>query len=79
MSRGLTSMGLSMNERRSDNKFRLRAAVVKGDVRTVSACSRLLGLSRSTILVYLRELDISIVDDTVMKMTKGSHIYHIDS
>lgn len=75
----LERMGTSSALGREENEWKLERAIERGDVRTVKSGMSFLGMSRGTILKYLKSLDISIINDETMKMTKGSRIFHIDS
>lgn len=75
----LDRMGNASAMEREENEWKLERAIERGDVRTVKSAMDLLCMSRATILKYLKSLDISIINDATMKMTKGSKVYHIDS
>lgn len=72
-------MGNASALAREENQWRLERAIVSGKVRTVKSAMYFLGLSRGTVLSYLRTLDISIINDESMKMTPGNKVYYLDS
>lgn len=66
----VSNMSLSMSIERDERKFRMRSEIKSGKTLTVQSCQSSLGLSKGTILTYLKELNMSICDGETKEMTK---------
>lgn len=66
----LESMGLSSSIAKDERMFKLKQLILQKKVFTVSACAKKMQLSRSTILKYLKEMNIAIYDDVKDDLTE---------
>lgn len=69
-------MSLEMSMGKDERKFRMRVLLDKGECFTVTACSKSIGVSRETVLKYLKEMNVAVFDDKKGELTK---VYNDDT
>ena len=65
----LSNMALSSSMAKDERLFRMKSQIKSGKTLTVQSCQSSLGLSRGTILSYLKELNMSIYDGETKDMS----------